>query len=448
MTRSVDVLILSYSAYGRDFEAFMLLKYHLEHEFNLNVRIESVRHLYWIDRIKPPVLVLTDTINPSNIIAAKYAVERGVFVATIQGEGIYNPTYGEDSLWGWNHGKEVIESLRLEWSERNRNFLIKYCPTYELRTVITGAGRFDRYRIYRFKDRSEFLEQYGKPDYQHVVAYAGYAFAVTNPKRRQNHLFLKHFTEDQLELVKQDRDQLKCWLNQIVQDFPKVLFIFKLHPGDDKATTELVLDRSYPNVIFLQNEEKIEDLINVSDLWLHYNSGSALEAWLLEKPTCAFVPNDTSFQRKGYEKGGIQLQTYDDLTEMLSNFINTSTLEGYEELLPFRQQIIKTYIGWDDGFNSLRAARTVAELFKSQSFASLKAASIGQRLQHIKIHLVRNWLSRRGKLPKYDGFHKGVIKKTMNVYYPQITSFVEKHSTQYHQVLNEKLVGAEPFLPS
>lgn len=46
---------------------------------------------------------------------------------------------------------------------------------------------------------------------------------------------------------------------------------------------EFSLVREYPNVITLQTEENIYDLINVSDLWITFDSTTALEAWLLGK---------------------------------------------------------------------------------------------------------------------------------------------------------------------
>jgi len=454
-----DVLILSYNAYGRDFEAFMLLKYYLEHAHHLAVHLESVRDLYWLDRLQPTVLVVTDTKNPHNIIAARYAHQRGIWVVTIEGEGIFNTALGDEMIWGWNTSKQNIEHLRLQWSERNRRHITQHCPELASTIVVTGGGRFDRYRIYKFKSQSILLNQHRKSNYNSVIGYAGWGFSnLSSPDKRAYQVLSAYLTREQIGQIVQDRESIVRWLNLMVQTFPNVLFILKQHPGDDGSFTEIILHKPYENVLLLKNEEKIEDIINACDLWIDYSSTTSMEAWLLNRPTCSFVPSDTSFFRMGYEQGSVQIHNEQDLIDIIGGFVETGQLAGFDKLAQARQQLIETYIGWGDGFNSLRAAQAVVRLMQQNQQPTHKPAPITTRLYNLGRHIGRLILTRNGhlgyggdglkrslvrmltpqhKLSNYhsDGFVTHAIEQAQSNYYPQIKAFIATHQTKYDQIL-------------
>ena len=457
--KRADVLILSYNAYGRDFEAFMLLKYHLEHAFRQTVHLDSARDLYWIDRLRPKVLVVTDTVNPRNIAAARYARLCGVSVVTIQGEGIFEAGLGEEFIWGWNESREVLEDLRLEWSERNRQLIASFAPELASLVKVTGGGRFDRYRIYGFKDQSQLVSQHGKRCYSRVIGYAGWGFSnLSDPTRRLRRKFLEHNTPEQLEQLLQDREIIVRWLNRVIRAFPDVLFILKHHPGDDGSYSEISLEAPYENALQIRNEEKIEDIIHACDLWIYYNSTTALEAWLLGRPTCAFVPSDTSFLRKGFEQGGIRIHTDQDLDGVMQHFVATAKLPGFDELAEARRHLIEEYVGWGDGFNSLRAAKAVMQLATQATVSAGRRFRIRARLSHLTRHLGRAILTRNGRIGyggdglirgavrmlrapstsqeyRHDGFIRGVIAEAETTRYPQIRSFVAAHQVEHDRVL-------------
>jgi len=430
----VDILILSYRAYGRDFEAFMLLKYHLEHSFHLVVRLEPVRDLYWIDRLRPTVLVVTDTKNPSNIVAARYARQCGILVVTIEGEGIFNPAFGEEMIWGWNTDHEIIEDLRLQWSEHARHYIAKFCPELEPIIEVTGGGRFDRYRIYRFKNQSELLRQYRKSGYKRVIGYAGWGFSrLSDPAKRSYQVFFEYFGQEQLSRLLYDREAIVHWLNKMIQAYPDVLFILKQHPGDDGSFSEIVFDYPCENVLRLQNEEKIEDIINACDLWIDYTSTTSLEAWLLDRPTCSLIPSDTSFLRMGYERGSVQIHNDDELLQVIGDFMHTGYLEGFDSLAPTREQIVETYIGWGDGFNSLRAAKSIARLMEKGE-RHWKYGPLGMRVWNIGRHLRRLlWTCGGQKEYRDDGFVLRAVEHAEAQYYEQIDQFIATHTSIYEQ---------------
>ncbi len=434
--RQVDVLILSYKAYGRDFEAFMLLKYHLERSFGLVVYLKPVRDLYWIDRLRPRVVVVTDTKNPSNIVAARYAKQRGVLVATIEGEGIFNPAFGDEMIWGWNKDKERLEDLRLQWSEYARDQIVARCPELAPIIKVTGGGRFDRYLIYRFKSKSELLAQYGKARYEWVVGYAGWGFSrLSDPSKRSYQVFLSRFGRERLDQLLRDREAIIHWLNGLVQDYPDVLFILKQHPGDDGSLSEIIMERDYENVLKLKNEEKIEDVINACDLWVDYISTTSLEAWLLGKPTCSLIPSDTSFLRMGYERGSVCIRSKDELSRTVASFMQTGQLEGFQALVGERRQLIKAFIGWGDGFNSLRAAKAIAWLIVQSGEYRWRSADFGTRLFNLVRHLRRVFWTWGKQGYKGDGFVSGVVRRAESRYYFQIDRFVSTHNSRRDHVL-------------
>jgi hypothetical protein len=270
-------------------------------------------------------------------------------------------------------------------------------------------------------------------------------------------VFLEHFTQEQLDLIIQDRATIARWLNQMVHAYPSVLFVLKQHPGDDGSFTEIALDQPGENVLRLKNEEKVEDLINACDLWIDYTSTTSLEAWLLDKPTCSFVPSDISFLRMGYERGSVQIHDDEGLMRVIGGFAETGQLAGFDELTAVRQRLIETYIGWGDGFNSLRAAKTIVQLMEREGPRSYQQAPMIKRLRNVGRHIMRcvltlngkrefrirgfrSLLTRKGKrmtrIVGGDGFVQGRVARVQSIYYPQIEEFVAAHWETYEHVKN------------
>lgn len=108
--------------------------------------------------------------------------------------------------------------------------------------------------------------------------------------------------------------------------------------------------REYPNVITLQTEENIYDLINVSDLWITFDSTTALEAWLLGKTTLLYNPVIQDFNRSSIMKGSPILTTPEMLIDSVKEFYeNNRIIDAFSQKENERNNIIKEVIAFCDG---------------------------------------------------------------------------------------------------
>ena len=79
-------------------------------------------------------------------------------------------------------------------------------------------------------------------------------------------------------------------LSSIVRFCTEDVFIIKKHPWDFSTFLEERL--SHPRIKFINQSEYIVPCIDASDFVLHSFSTAAVEAWLMDKPTIAILPNE------------------------------------------------------------------------------------------------------------------------------------------------------------
>ena len=115
----------------------------------------------------------------------------------------------------------------------------------------------------------------------------------------------------------------------------------KEHPGvTNSAATEIAgLDR-FPNVLKIKNEETIGDCISVCDVWMAYESTTAIEAWLLGKPTLFVNPSGGDFQRASVHEGNPVLETAEAVDGALREHHETGEIEGFEARRDARQAVL------------------------------------------------------------------------------------------------------------
>jgi hypothetical protein len=124
---------------------------------------------------------------------------------------------------------------------------------------------------------------------------------------------------------------------------------------------------NYPNVLYLKESEEIQDLIEVSDLWVAFESTSIMEAWLSDKPTVLINP-DVNFTRSELYKGSAIVQDDAAFLNVLSQFDGGNlSYFNQAELLAERNAILSNSIGYTDGLNHLRAINCSLDVFKHDS---------------------------------------------------------------------------------
>ncbi|MBN1820933.1 MAG: hypothetical protein JXR31_03005 [Prolixibacteraceae bacterium] len=350
---------------GRDVELLIPLVYYAEKYLNCQVSFKFIWDIFAIYREHPDIVILANTIGSKWIFqVAKYAHEQNITVFALISEGNFR-TNGTFDYWGYNTDKNFFQEYVCLWSERTRDFFIEKLSDFSHKMVLTGATGFDRYRIYQFPSKKEFLQKKGLDHFQKVVGYAGWAFGKLYSEigRQELKYFMNDKPETWEEWVESQRLAVESILRQLIEKNSDTLFILKVHPNEThphitvESPNEMYRLKNYPNVLYLKDEEPIHDLIAVSDIWTGFETTTAIEAWMLGKQTLLINP-DTDFNRDITYKGSVVARTYEQAQSYFDEFYKNGKINEFfsNEKIKLRKSIIKDTIGFDDGLNHLRAA--------------------------------------------------------------------------------------------
>lgn len=361
--KKIRVLCFTDDAVGRDVEMLLPIRYFAENFLNCEFYHALNIDIHQIYKIKPDIILQANTIG-SNLYfeISKIAHEQNIPLFALISEGNFR-TDGSFNYWGFNRDNKFYQEYICCWSERTANFLKEKEPEYKNKIVVTGGVGFDRYSIYEFMKKDEFLQKYNKNNYKKVIGYAGWAFGKLDHKRgREELLYWAKGDEQKINWIEEQRQLVRDILRNAIEENDDTLFILKQHPQEnaperpEPVKNEMSELANYENVIYLCNEESIHDLISVADIWTCFESTTALESWLMGKQTI-FINPDPNFNRDPLYKGSALAKDYPELKNFINQFYISGKIEQFfsEEKENQRKKLIKDIIGFGDGFNHIRA---------------------------------------------------------------------------------------------
>jgi hypothetical protein len=361
--RKIRVLCFTDFNSGRDVEMVLLIRRFAERYLNCEFIHAISFDIYRIYKDKPDIVFTPNTIGSTLYWKiARAANEQNVPVFSLISEGNFK-TDGSFRYWGFNLDKKFYQEYVCCWSERTRRFLAGSEPHAKDKIVLTGGAGFDRFKIYQFVSKEAFLKKYNRSGYKKIVGYGAWTFNKINYPRGRSDIF-QCFGENETVLGWLDEQRILILgiLDETVRKNRDTLFIFKKHPQDKpsesviEAIDEIPKFSGCENVLYFNEEEPLQDLISVSDVWTCFESTTALEAWLLGKQTI-FINPEPEFPRAEIYKGSAIAKNYIELQSMLSSYFTNCRIEEFftDEKLAKRDEIIKNTIGFDDGLNHVRA---------------------------------------------------------------------------------------------
>jgi hypothetical protein len=374
MPSRTRVLCFTDTNAGRDVEMILPLRYFAERFLNCEFHHAISFDLYQIYRTKPDVII-TPNATGSRLYyqIALAASEQGIPLFSLISEGNFK-TDGSYDYWGYNEGKTFLQEYVCCWSERTRSYLAECEPDSAHKIVLTGNTGCDRYVIYPTIPREEFLRKYKLPPFHRIIGYAGWTFNKLHFPRGIQEL-LQFYGDDVsiLPWVEKQRTLVQNILHETIHNNPDTLFVLKRHPQDvspelvQQPVNEIEGLTSFKNVLALGEEEALHDVIGACDLWTCFESTTALEAWLLNKPT-VFLNPEPEFKRADLVKGSVVARNAAEFQSIIDQWYGTGTISEFhsEETTRQRRSLITDSVGYGDGFNHMRAAyylgRTIENL--------------------------------------------------------------------------------------
>ncbi|MDH5716648.1 MAG: hypothetical protein OEZ22_03305 [Spirochaetia bacterium] len=368
--RKADVLNLEWTAESsRDREAATLVCNYLRY-MGYNVIEKSIFNGYhYINKYRPRIYFNISPIGANiNMKILRYAYRKNIKIISSIGEGNF---FGDSNsidnfIWGWNIEKKPYEEKVMLWSQRTKKLITKKYPEYKNRYIVSGCIGIDRYKIVNAVDKNKFLLKHKKNQFSKIIGFGCWDFACFFPY----HVRFAHLSDQYkpfLKKLQNDRGLFNKIMKDLIEKNNDILFLFKVHPGTIGGNWDAGIDgfEKYNNVLILKNEESIFNCISVSDFWMHYESTTAMEAWLLNKQTCMLNPSGIKFPRSNIWQGNINYKNSNELQKAIETFYRIGFLPKYKSLSSKRKYILKQAYEWDDGLNHVRAGNCIIEILKN-----------------------------------------------------------------------------------
>jgi|TARA_B110000285_G_C15142505_1_gene631925 surface carbohydrate biosynthesis protein len=395
-------------------DAYILLPYiyYLEKFENFHVQIEFIWDAHIIRKKRPDLVILPNIRGHNlNYEVAKYCSDNEILVYASDSEGNFNSEI-DYNFWGYNITKELICPIQFTWNNRIKNYLNSVHNIAEKDIVVSGAPGFDKYQYLTYKSREDIISKYNLNHFNKVVGYAGWAFGKIYNKELSDVLTILEKNHDEgVAWLTEQRDIVESCLKTAIESNPDTLFILKKHPRENfesdgkDSRNEMNQLVKYPNVLYLKDEEEIQNLIAISDLWIAFESTSIMEAWLLGIPTL-MINDDSNFTRSKIHEGSIVARNEAETSTAIKELFDKKNKNYFfpEDVVQRRNEIFDDSIGFTDGLNHLRCAKAFSPFIASAETKATQATFQPKffrlyYLLHIGKYFYIPWLFKR--LPKF-----------------------------------------------
>lgn len=369
-----DILNIQMPNSDRDLHIIAPIVEYLEYAHGLKVASVNVNNAYaamlWH---RPKLVLMANPVGQAETLELLRAARGvGVKTVTIVSEGNFQREQIGSYFWGWNEEHVLAEDIQMLWNQKGYDFVVEAFPETRPQLRISGATGFDRYKLLSFMSKDAFLKSIGSP-LKKVVGIAGWGSFThlldEEYLQRFRQTFYSEWSDQKFIDHRWDLAALRKLYRQLVIDNPDTLFILRMHPqAHGVEDTEFAECEGLPNA-YISNQHvvgqpRISDVISASDVWLAYESGTAIEAWMLGKQTFLINPRPFNDLREETAQGSPIVHSLEDTQAALDTFFATGVVPGFAELADKRDMVVARVVGFTDGKSHVRGADHVMEQFR------------------------------------------------------------------------------------
>ena len=321
----------------------------------------------YISTIKPDLVLMNHLIPPKKQEFAKYLQSQNILVVILPTEGM--PTL--DGMRNHMGGKDCDLSgvdLHFVWNQPMADILRENQTLADDKIVVAGVPRFDFYKKPLkaiLLTKSAFLKKYELDSRYPLVTFAtnftqasfhtsNQDFYLKNAKKYGRDKVFEELYGDLGDVPKRDYISRELFLNafvSLVRNFPEVNFALKLHPTEDhqfyKDLISKDLSSSASRVRIIAHEYSW-DVLNATDIELNRSCTTAIESWLLGKPTIEMQLNpDEYYFSPEFASGSDMVRSSDELIEKVSYYLAGGSIPQY--LQDARDQFLRKWCHSPDG---------------------------------------------------------------------------------------------------
>lgn len=363
---SLDVLNLEWPESNRDMHIVTASLLYLKKKYSISFETKSIFNAYYyLIRYRPKILVLSNFVGAGiNYQVANMAFNMGIKVVSFVSEGNFKEEeldlylYGKNSI---NRNNNIVIDKYFLWNKNSKKLIVNKYSALENILCVTGATGFDRYKLLKYISKESFLLE-NNFQYKKIIGIAGWAFGIFFNENKE--YYIGTYGKEQVLMHQEDLYKVNNIYKNLIINNPDILFILRYHPATINLKEDEFLDLDkYKNVFisnrYQNNSYQISDLINVSDLWIGYETTTALEAWLLNKTTFLINPTRSDFIRENIHKGSPIAKSENEAQNLIDEYFNSGFIKDFEKLEYLRADIIKEVIEYGDGKNYIRAAEEI-----------------------------------------------------------------------------------------
>ena len=314
-------------------------------------------------------------IPPKKQEFAKYLQRQNIRVAILPTEGM--PTL--DGMRKHMGGEDCDLSgvdLHFVWNQPMADILKENQTLADNKIVVAGVPRFDFYGK-PLKEilltKAAFLKKYELDARYPLVTFAtnftqasfhtsNQDFYLKNAKKYGRDKVFEKLYGDLGDVPKRDYVSREIFLDAfvtLVQHFPEVNFAIKLHPTEDhqfyKDLIRNDLSSSASRVRIIAHEY-IWDVLNATDIELNRSCTTAIESWLLGKPTIEMQLNpDEYYFNPEFASGSDMVRSCDELIKKVSYYLAGGSIP--QTLQDARDQFLQKWCHSPNG----KATKTVVD---------------------------------------------------------------------------------------
>lgn len=394
---------------------------------------------HYIPTIKPDLVLMNHLIPPKKQTFAKFLQKQNIRVVIM-------PTEGMPTLAGMrNHmgGKDCDLSgvdLHFVWNRPMADILRENQTLADDKIVIAGVPRFDFYSKPLksiLLSKTAFLKKYELDSRYPLVTFAtnftqasfhtsNRDFYLKNAKKYGRDKVFEKLYGDLGDVPKRDYMSREIFLDAfvtLVRNFPEVNFAMKLHPTEDHQFYQDFIHKklsSSASRVKIIAHEYIWDVLNATDIELNRSCTTAIESWLLGKPTIEMQLNpDEYYFSPEFASGSDMVRSSDELIERVSSYLSGASIP--RSLQNARDQFLRKWCNSPDGKSTKTVVAHIHHLLNNSFIRNSDAdrltswkrrisyyrLTLGDHFGHdLRVYGLRNRLSKNyvDKLGRFDKY--------------------------------------------
>jgi len=373
----------------RDLAGYVYLKSLLEKNRDIKVRLCRLgEDRFWVLHDRPDVVIYNHLYEDRKVRFAKWLKKQNVGIIILPTENMPLRDGVEDLFAGKFTDLSPVD-VYLSWNEQVANRIIELGKLPAGKVKVIGVPRFDFYcppLTQLLIDKEEIQKKYELTINKNapVVLYAT-NFTIASFSDNKSFLYkdwnalklnrIDGYKPEQIEnRIQSDiisRDRTINTVKQLLNEFPDLQVIYKPHPSENHAFYADVikeLKKQFPKRFAFVIQEYIWDILNMSDVILQRTCTTAIEAWMLGKPTVELHlhPNELYFSEE-HASGSNIAYSYDDIKKYVDYYCTGGKIP--DSMQKHRESLFKKWCYKVDGMRTIEAANIIIRFLESRGKA-------------------------------------------------------------------------------